>query len=130
MDERRLYWVGRNRHRPDRSKNAGGFVAEIAANLGDEYKTLSLAAGLIGPGVDAQFREHCRVAEIRGSAVVIHVDSASRLMTMRTMWSNAVLSALQADRSFSRLRSVLFEFGTAGAGMTDREDQGRQKTDL
>jgi hypothetical protein len=94
---------------------AGGLVAELAVPLEHRHDALVVVAGIIGSIVDDEFRSHCRIGVVTDDCVVIHVDSAAYVMPLRARWSATAVAALKANREFSRIKQVRFEFGCDGA---------------
>jgi hypothetical protein len=93
-------------------------VAELAVPLEHGHEALAAVAATVGSIVDDEFRSHCRIGEAKDDCVVIHVDRAAYVMPLRVRWSAAVLATLKANREFSRIKHVRFEFGCDGAALT------------
>jgi hypothetical protein len=108
--------VARNRGRADRTKNAGGFIAELATQLEAGHGDLSAAVEAINPVIDDEFRRHCKVGAIGNGALSIHVDSPGLVAPMRMRWAGVILTAVQQLREFSKIRRITFEFADGGAG--------------
>jgi hypothetical protein len=100
----------------DRTKIAGGFVADLATQLESGNGVLCAAVEAINPVIDDDFRRHCTVGAIGKGALIIHVDSPGLVAPIRTRWTGVILEAVQQVREFSRIRRVTFEFANGGAG--------------
>jgi hypothetical protein len=99
----------------DRTRGAGGFIADLARQLESGHGELSAVVEAIAPVLDDEFRRHCRVGAIGNGVIAIHVDSPGLIAPMRMRWAGVVLKAVQTQREFSKTRRITFEFGSGGA---------------
>jgi hypothetical protein len=82
-------------------KPAAGERARLLATLADH--------------VDEDFGRHCRLGDVRGGAVVIHVDEPGLVSAMRRQWIARLESAARKYRGAQAVHRVVFEFGRSGA---------------
>ena len=125
MDMRgRLEWVQRNRTRKDRTQRVGSRIQHLVRQLeagaaainGDLLRT-------IAQGVDAEFRRHCRILVVNSNLLLVSVDQASMVYTMRTRWQG-LLGTLTVGRG---VRRIAFRFGDEGVSVpepTPQSDSG------
>ncbi len=111
--DRRLRWVEHNRRRRESVVSAGELVRRTAQLLAVEQTSLGRVAERLSEVVDGVFREHCRVASVRGDRVVIHVRPATQVGAMRVRWSGVLIEALRG----SGPRRVEFVAGEAGTNI-------------
>jgi hypothetical protein len=120
LQDRRLYWVGRNRTRPDRTRNAGKLLADFARSVEGPGADLATAAAAISPVVDDDFRQHATVAAVGGGVLTVHVSEPGLVAGVRLQWSKALLAALQQERAFASIRRVVFEYGAGGTRLRNQ----------
>ncbi len=115
-----LEWIQRNRAKRSRGRTAGSLVKDLAEHV---YKSgvgpAEEVAGRLALLVDDGFREHCRVAEVRGGRLLIHVDAAELVYPLRVRWQETLREALPTLCKGRRITRVVFEYGTAGQRPTD-----------
>ena len=87
----------------------------MARQLESGHGDLSAAVEAIAPVVDDDFRRHCKVGAIGSGVIAIHVDSPGLVAPLRLRWANVVMTAVQEQGEFSRIRQITFEFGSGGA---------------
>lgn len=112
-----LLWVQKNRGpRADRTHSAGKLVLEFARALGEtQVEGLGRLAEVVAQIVDVQFREHCRVAEVREGVLRVCVDEPGLIPVLRMKWAESLPGELRKRRARPAVREVRFEHGGAGA---------------
>ncbi len=107
--------IQRNRAKTSRLRTAGSLVKDLAEHV---YKSgvgpAEEVARRLALLVDGGFREHCRVAEVRGGRLLIHVDTAELVYPLSKRWQETLREALPTLCAGRRITRVVFEYGTAG----------------
>ena len=118
QDEYELGWVQRNRSKKSCMRSAGSLVRELAEQLytSNVAPAIEVAAHLTRV-VDEEFCRHCRVADVRGGRLLIHVGRAELVYPMRLWWEDTLREALSAVSTGCRVNRVVFAFGTAGVSV-------------
>lgn len=109
----RLAWIQHNRSRPRRTHPVAALMQEFASGITTDDNLERLAARL-STGVDADFRRHARLGEIRGSTLVIHIDHPTRLAAFEVQWLRRLGELLRGYSEGARVRKIAFALGQSG----------------
>ena len=131
-DRQSLDWVHRNRTRSDRANSAGAVLEALSRRLtcGELSDAASKLAGL----VDAEFRGHCRIASLVRGKLVINVDEAPLVYSLRLRWGSLIERELRGVRFGGSVTRVVFEYGKTGVRISgssskiDLQNTGRRRS--
>ena len=118
VDVQQLLWVHKNRRRRARSRHVGELIGALAqrASTHEGFCSQELAS-IIRDTVDEEFLRHCRLAGVSRRTVVINVDLAPLIYSMRQRWSGVLDQALTARRRGKIATNVVFAYGKAGTAL-------------
>jgi len=105
----RLEWIQHNRSRPSRTHPVAALMREFTTD--DRLEHL---AAWLSPQVDADFRRHARLREIRGQTLVIHIDHPTRLAAFEVQWLGRLGELLRGFSEGARVRKIAFALGQSG----------------
>ena len=119
----RFKWVQVNRGRTDRVRHVGPLIEGLLQRrIVTTVAAAQEAAVAITAVVDDEFRARCRVAVPDKRTLVVNVDSAALVYSMRLRWLSPLLRVLSGSGGGPVFERIAFEFGTAGVrveGPTD-----------
>lgn len=121
----KLTWVQRNGPAPSASLS----MAELMKPLMENVERSSRWNDSIQPVVEAlkeitdeDFRRYCRLGNVTGDEVHIHVSRQELITPMRLAWSSGLKRLFQRRCPKSSIRRIEFRFGQTGLNPW-REDQ-------
>jgi hypothetical protein len=115
LQDRRLYWVARNRSRRDPTKSAASFVVDLARQLESQQGDFAFALDAVSSQVDEDFRRHCRLGSVGNGVLVVLVNDAGMVAPVRLRWAGMLLRGLHQTREGTKIRRIHFEYGDGGA---------------
>jgi len=118
VDVQQLVWVHQNRQRRTRGRHVGELMGALARRVSTEEGFCSLElVSIIRDTVDEEFLCHCRLAGVSRRTVVINVDLAPLIYSMRQRWSGILDQALTTRRRGRIATNVVFAYGKAGTAL-------------
>jgi hypothetical protein len=120
VESRQLVWVHKNRRKKGRGRLVGDLMQTLVQRVSSEGEPGSKElASIITDTVDQEFLAHCRLAEIARRTLVINVDPAALVYSMRQRWGEVLRKALLAGCR-GTVTNVTFKYGRTGMALSGR----------
>ena len=124
---RQLHWVQRNRCTGKVTFEAGALIHRLLNGLsaGVESCPDALVAA-VAESVDAEFRDHCRLAMGSGRMLLVNVDRPEFVAVMRRRWSAQLRRKLGGSGGRSAVSEIRFSVGVSGRSIPEPRASGQE----
>ncbi|MCH7994566.1 MAG: hypothetical protein IIB57_08990 [Planctomycetes bacterium] len=124
--DRRLRWVQRNRGAGKVTVEAGALMRRLLQGLSTGVVSCpDVLMAVVAESVDAEFRNHCRLAMGPGRTLRVNVDRPEFLAVMRRRWSAQLRRKLGEPRGRSAVGDIRFLVGVSGRSIPEPRPSGQ-----
>lgn len=114
LQDRKLYWVAKNRTRPDFVTKVGELLIPLSGHLESESEGLQAIKETLSATLCDEFYDFCWVGSFQGDCVVIYVSEPTLVSALQRQYLEPIQKILRENKNYKQVKRVIFKYGRSG----------------